>query len=416
MGQVKGLPNSESKRAWDMFMKTQHVQGKGKRPSGSFAPNGVVFATGTPIANTIAEAWTMMRYLQLPELRQRGLHHFDPWAKTYGSITSGLEQSPQGQYGVTQRFAKFVNLPELSKLFQNVADVRVASEVPEMLAAQPRLVDPEGNPKRTTVVAPPNPESREYMKKLRDRVDRLGLVDPSVDNMLLITQLEAVIESFRERIPKMEVDAPLAESTADAGFTVGGKGFDRHPEAGEAMAAALKDLKLGAEPRELGRYKSFTFSAAYTGQGYQLIVSNPATGVPYKSSYIEEVSPAGLTSRVDNLVKGIPKTLEGTKDKLEQSETSVSIYRSQAGKSFERAGELSMLERELRATQAALSGEPVENYPAADDWSETGGRNREPEPTESLNADAEWRRTATEVAPMLAGVELRAPEAPSGAS
>ena len=409
MGQVKGLPNSESKRAWDMFLKVQYIQGKGARKSGPFASNGVVFATGTPIANTIAEVGTMMRYLQLPELRKRGLNHFDAWAKTYGSITSGMEQTPQGKYRVTQRFAKFVNPPELSKLFQNVADIRVASEVPEMLAAQSRLVDPEGNPKRTTVVAPLYPELREYMSKLNDRVDNLSNVDPSVDNMLLITQLERVIDGFRERIPKMEVDARLAESTADVGFTVWGKAFDSRPKAGEAMAAALKDLKMGAEPRELGKYKSFTFSAAFTNQGYQLIVSNPASDVPYKSSYIEEVNPAGLTSRVDNLVKGIPKALEGTKEKLEQSETSRSIYRTQAGKSFERSGELSMLERELRATQAALSGEPVENYPAADDWSESDGRTREPEPTESLNAAAEWRRTATEVAPMLAGVELRPP-------
>ena len=248
------------------------------------------------------------------------------------------------------------------------------------------------------------------------RLERAAQRNQASDAASRITQLERVIDGFRERIPRMEVDARLAESTANAGFTVGGKAFDRRPKAGEAMAAALKDLKLGAEPRELGRYKSFTFSAAFTNQGYHLIVSNPATGVPYKSSYIEEVSPARLTSRVDNLVKGIPKTLEGTKDKLEQSETSVSIYRSQAGKPFERAGELSMLERELRATQAALSGEPVENYPAADDWSQSDGRTREPEPTESLNADAEWRRTATEVAPMLAAVELRAPEAPSGDS
>ena len=187
MGQVKGLPNSESKRAWDMFLKVQNVQGKGARPSGYFARNGVVFATGTPIANTIAEAWTMMRYLQLPELRRRGLHHFDPWAKTYGRVTSGLEQTPQGQYKVTQRFAKFVNLPELSRLFQNVADVRVASEVPEMLAAQPRLVDSQGNPKRITVVAPSHDVLQEYMKNLRERVDKLRTVAPSVDNMLLIT-------------------------------------------------------------------------------------------------------------------------------------------------------------------------------------------------------------------------------------
>ena len=98
-----------------------------------------------------------------------------------------MEQTPQGKYKVTQRFANFVNPPELSKLFQNVADVRVASEVPEMLAAQPRLVDSEGNPKRTKVVAPLYPELRAYMSKLNDRVDNLSNVDPSVDNMLLIS-------------------------------------------------------------------------------------------------------------------------------------------------------------------------------------------------------------------------------------
>ena len=187
MGQIKGLPNSESKRAWDMFLKAQYVQGLGQRPSGSFSKNGVVFATGTPVANTIAEAWTMMRYLQLPELRRRGLHHFDAWAKTYGDITSGLEQTPQGQYKMTQRFAKFQNLPELSQLFQNVADVRVASEVPEMVAVRPRLIDDNGDPKRTTIKAEAYPALREYMGTLRERVDRLGRVDPSEDNMLLIS-------------------------------------------------------------------------------------------------------------------------------------------------------------------------------------------------------------------------------------
>ena len=260
------------------------------------------------------------------------------------------------------------------------------------------------------------------------RLERAAQRNQASDAASRITQLEAVIESFRERIPRMEVDARLAESAADAGFTVGGKGFDRRPRAGEALAAAVKDLKMGAEPRELGRYKSFTFSAAFTNLGYQLIVSNPATGVPYKSSYIEEVSPAGLTSRVDNLVKGIPKTLEGTKDKLEQSETSVSIYRTQAGKPFERAGELSNLERELRATQAALSGEPVENYPAADEPEPmvtemlmAGPGSLNPAPGDSwllpvaVDSLDERRcrmaatRTATEVAPMLAAVELRAP-------
>ena len=202
MGQVKGLPNSESKRAWDMFLKTQYIQGLADRQSGSyakgggvvfatrpsdFADNGVVFATGTPISNTIAEAWTMMRYLQLPELRRQGLHHFDAWAKTYGKVTMGMEQTPQGKYRNTQRFAKFVNLPELSRLFQNVADVRVASEVPEMVAVRPRLVDDKGNPKRTGIKAPNYPHLEAYMEHLRDRVEKLPRKQPEEDNMLLIS-------------------------------------------------------------------------------------------------------------------------------------------------------------------------------------------------------------------------------------
>ena len=206
MGQVKGLPNTESQRAWDMFLKVQHLQGQGERKSGSFAEDGVAFATGTPIANTIAEAWTMMRYLQLPELRRRGLHHFDPWAKTYGSIRSGMEQTPAGQYKVVQRFARFENLPELSQLWQNVADVRVASEVPEMMAARPRLMNQKGEPKPITEVAPAHAPLQEYMGELVDRVNKLGQVDPREDNMLLISS------DARKAALDMRLVDPKAES------------------------------------------------------------------------------------------------------------------------------------------------------------------------------------------------------------
>ena len=655
MGTIKGLPNSESKRAWDMFLKTQYIQALETRKSGAFSRNGVVFATGTPIANTIAESWTMMRYLQLPELRRRGLHHFDPWAKTYGTITSGLEQTPQGQYKVTQRFANFVNLPELSQVFQNMADVRVASEVPEMVAAQPRLIDDAGNPKRTVVKAESYPALQEYMETLRKRVDRLGKVDPSEDNMLLISsdarkasldlrmvdpsapynpngkvqaaagkiaeiyqaeeadkgtqlvfldlgtpkasnkpkedsdlhqdgegmtaaesgyvndvyailkrelvnqgvdeseiafvqdhktpkarkalfdkvcsgdvrvlvgstetvgvgvnvqeraaalhhldvpwrprdieqregrvirqgnkvygpvkdeesgqvvapgrgvrifyyvqeksfdefmwqavevkgqgvkalmrrdvtarvmedvdplvlsaaeakalasgnplvlraeelkntinkvrleraaernqqdkakgqiaRLEMVIHQYRDKLPKMEVDARLAAAGTDgAGLTVGGRVIQNRQKAGEAIQAVLSGLALGTSA-DIGSYRTFNVGAASTDRGYQLTISNPATNIPYSSSYIEEVSPAGLVARLDNLVKGIPKTVEDAKAKLDESESSLSVYQGQVGQPFGRAEELASLERELVATRAQLSGDPEPDYePAA---------------------------------------------------
>ena len=147
----------------------------------------MVFATGTPVANTIAETYTMMRYLQPDELKRRGLESFDAWAKTYGEITSGIEQTAAGTYKPVQRFAKFVNLPELGNLFQNVADIRVASEVPEMMAAQPKLVDRQGENKRITVVSPPHDALKDYMADVVKRVDRLGEVDPTEDNMLKIS-------------------------------------------------------------------------------------------------------------------------------------------------------------------------------------------------------------------------------------
>ena len=195
MGEIKGLPNSNSQRAWDMFLKSQYLQGgiKGIDAPGDpdnnqgFARSGVVFATGTPVANTISEAWTMMRYLQNKELHRRGYNHFDNWAKTYGRMTNGMEKTAAGKYKRVSRFANFNNLPELSALFQNVADIRVASEVPQMLEAQPRLVDRKGNAKRIIEQAPTYPSLRQYMDHLEARADKMGEVDPSEDNMLKLS-------------------------------------------------------------------------------------------------------------------------------------------------------------------------------------------------------------------------------------
>ena len=178
-----------------MFLKSQYLQGgiKGIDAPGDpdnnqgFARSGVVFATGTPVANTISEAWTMMRYLQNKELHRRGYNHFDNWAKTYGRMTNGMEKTAAGKYKRVSRFANFNNLPELSALFQNVADIRVASEVPQMLEAQPRLVDRKGNAKRIIEQAPTYPSLRQYMDHLEARADKMGEVDPSEDNMLKLS-------------------------------------------------------------------------------------------------------------------------------------------------------------------------------------------------------------------------------------
>jgi len=178
MGRLKGLPNTDSDRAWDMYQKVSTLQDEGNA--------GVVFATGTPVANTIAEMYTMMRYLQRPMLESKGLQHFDAWAKTFGETTESLEQTPTGKYRLTQRFAKFQNAPELSKLWQDVADIRVADEVPSIVKLRPRLVDESGKVKRTVIATPASDELKSYMVSLAKRADELGGKDPHEDNMLKI--------------------------------------------------------------------------------------------------------------------------------------------------------------------------------------------------------------------------------------
>jgi N12 class adenine-specific DNA methylase len=199
MGRVKGLPNSESQRAWDMYTKTRSLQ--------EDKHNGVVFASGTPIANTIAEMYTMMRYLQEPTLEEKGLKHFDAWAKTFGETTESLEQTPTGAYKMTQRFSKFQNAPELSNMWQGVADIRVADEVPEMVAARPRIVDKEGKPRRIVVATPGDKALADYMLELAERADQLkGMPEKGGDNMLKISG-DARKASLDMRLVK--ADAPV---------------------------------------------------------------------------------------------------------------------------------------------------------------------------------------------------------------
>ena len=187
---VKGLPNADSLRSRDMYIKTQWLQGripgawgsegKGEKTDSGFAREKVVFATGTPIANTVAEAWTMMRYLQGDDLKERNLEHFDEFANTYGYIRTGAEATPQGTYKPTSRFVRFNNVAELSRLLQETWDIRVAREVPDMRKHQPTT-------RRHKVQAPNYPSLQQFQQSLEERVANLGKVDPREDNMLKIS-------------------------------------------------------------------------------------------------------------------------------------------------------------------------------------------------------------------------------------
>lgn len=121
MTRIAGLPNSSSERSFDMFVKTRHVMEKHKGQA------GVVFATGTPVSNSMAELWVMQRYLQQGTLENNQVGMFDTWAGNFGESVTALELSPDGRgYRMQTRFARFVNLPELMSMFGEVADIRTA--------------------------------------------------------------------------------------------------------------------------------------------------------------------------------------------------------------------------------------------------------------------------------------------------
>lgn len=176
MTRVAGLPQTASERAFDMFLKVLHVQ---RLNDGG----GVVFATGTPISNSMAEMFTMQRYLQMHTLRERRLEHFDSWSGTHGETVTAMELAPDGAgYRLNTRFARFVNVPELMQVFRQVADVQTADMLqlptPSLEGGKPRIVN-----------APCSPELKAFVMTLAKRAEKLkgGLVDPRDDNMLKIT-------------------------------------------------------------------------------------------------------------------------------------------------------------------------------------------------------------------------------------
>jgi N12 class adenine-specific DNA methylase len=176
MTRIAGLPQTSSQRAFDMFLKVLHVQRQN-------AGTGVVFATGTPIANSMAEMFTMQRYLQMSALKALKLDHFDSWAATFGEPVTAMEIAPDGSgYRLNTRFARFINVPELMQQFRQVADIQTR----EML----RLPVPELRGGKPTVVSVPcSPELARIVESLVERAEALktGRVDPHEDNMLLVT-------------------------------------------------------------------------------------------------------------------------------------------------------------------------------------------------------------------------------------
>ena len=173
MRNVAGLSTSEAQKSSDMFGKCRYLD----EVTGG---RGVVFATGTPVSNSMTELYTVMRYLQYSTLQQKKLTHFDCWASTFGETTTAIELAPEGTgYRARTRFAKFFNLPELISMFKEVADIKTSDQL--------HLPVPEA--KFETVVAKPSEIQKEMVQELSKRAAEIhsGAVDASVDNMLCVT-------------------------------------------------------------------------------------------------------------------------------------------------------------------------------------------------------------------------------------
>ena len=173
MRNIAGISTSEAQKSSDMYMKCRYMDEK-------TGGKGVVFATGTPVSNSMTELYTMMRYLQHDTLKEHGLSHFDCWAATFGETSTAIELAPEGTgYRARTRFSKFFNLPELMNIFKECADVKTQDQL--------NLPRPEAI--YHNEVAQPTETQKALVKELSERAALVhnGSVDPSVDNMLKIT-------------------------------------------------------------------------------------------------------------------------------------------------------------------------------------------------------------------------------------
>ena len=176
MSNVAGVQTTAAQKSEDMLMKTQYLNDK-------YGCNNILFATGTPVSNSMVEFYVMQRYLRPDLLEKAGLETFDDWASTFGEVVSQLEIKPAGNgFQMKNRFSKFVNIPELMQMYKEFADIQtqdmIKLKVPELKTGEPIVV-----------VAKPDEHQKEYMKVLAKRSEAIhgGCIDPREDNMLKIT-------------------------------------------------------------------------------------------------------------------------------------------------------------------------------------------------------------------------------------
>jgi N12 class adenine-specific DNA methylase len=237
MRNVGGIAQTEAQKSSDLFMKCRFMD----ELTGG---RGIVFATGTPISNSMVELYTVQRYLQYGTLRKNGLQHFDAWASTFGETVTAIELAPEGTgYRAKTRFAKFYNLPELMAMFREVADIQTA----DML----NLPVPQAN--YHNIALKPSELQKEMVAELSKRADRVRnrMVDASEDNMLLITNDGRKLALDQRLMNPMLPDSENSKAAVSADYIYGI--WEKHREK-RLTQLAFCDLST---PREDGSFNVY---------------------------------------------------------------------------------------------------------------------------------------------------------------
>ena len=309
MNNVSGISSSGAKKSTDMQLKCQYL-------SEINDGRGIVFATGTPISNTMCEMYVMQLYLQKAALEEMGIYHFDSWAANFGEVTTALELTVEGSgFRFKSRFNKFTNLPELMNIFREVADVQTADmldlDVPALRGGKPIIVESE-----------PDWYVRQVMEDFVVRAERIrgGGVDPSVDNFLKITH---------EARDKELIDNP------EFAITIGKATYTERVDGGTMMLEAISKCKTG-ETTAIGKF-----------HGFELLVEKNFLGINYmvlrgKTEYKAELStsPVGSMVKLENLFNGLHENIDFLEKKIEQYQNDLEASKSEYDKPFAYSEEL----------------------------------------------------------------------------
>ena len=294
MRNVGGIAQTEAQKSSDLFMKCRYLDeitgGKGS-----------VFATGTPVSNSMAELYTMQRYLQYSGLKENSLEHFDNWASTFGETVTAIELAPEGTgYRAKTRFAKFHNLPELMSLFKEVADIQTAETL--------NLPTPEFE--NINVVVKPSEIQQEMVKALGERAEKIrsGAVDAIEDNMLKITNEGRKLALDQRLMNPLLPDSESSKvnSCAENVYRIWDENSDK-----KSTQLVFCDLST---PKDLKEYEKEEFTDVYNELKKKLIQKGiPSDEIAFIHEADNEVKKKELFSKVR---KGQVRVLIGSTQKM----------------------------------------------------------------------------------------------------